>query len=126
MQVVHVSPKMFVVLPLQMQLLDKFPIEGGQKDPKQRIIPFLPGNAVGKALKIAETAVPQLLSLVLFVTILYKCLFPGSSYIQPWDTRPAPPPKIAGMVFRALRGSCISCSDSGWLVPCYTKGFDDF
>lgn len=28
---------------LQMQLLDKFPIEGGQKDPKQRIIPFLPG-----------------------------------------------------------------------------------
>ncbi|XP_036684592.1 SH3 and PX domain-containing protein 2A isoform X3 [Balaenoptera musculus] len=27
---------------LQMQLLDKFPIEGGQKDPKQRIIPFLP------------------------------------------------------------------------------------
>jgi hypothetical protein len=27
-----------------MQLLDKFPIEGGQKDPKQRIIPFLPGK----------------------------------------------------------------------------------
>lgn len=27
-----------------MQLLDKFPVEGGQKDPKQRIIPFLPGN----------------------------------------------------------------------------------
>lgn len=48
---------MFVVLPLQMQLLDKFPIEGGQKDPKQRIIPFLPGNAVGKALnKVAENS----------------------------------------------------------------------
>ena len=29
---------------LQMQLLDKFPIEGGQKDPKKRIIPFLPGE----------------------------------------------------------------------------------
>ncbi|KAM8841784.1 SH3 and PX domain-containing protein 2A-like, partial [Synchiropus picturatus] len=28
---------------LQMQILDKFPIEGGQKDPKKRIIPFLPG-----------------------------------------------------------------------------------
>lgn len=26
-----------------MQILDKFPIEGGQKDPKKRIIPFLPG-----------------------------------------------------------------------------------
>ncbi|KAJ3614902.1 hypothetical protein NHX12_018471 [Muraenolepis orangiensis] len=25
-----------------MQILDKFPIEGGQKDPKRRIIPFLP------------------------------------------------------------------------------------
>ncbi|KAI1234236.1 hypothetical protein IHE44_0003953 [Lamprotornis superbus] len=25
-----------------MQMLDKFPMEGGQKDPKQRIIPFLP------------------------------------------------------------------------------------
>lgn len=31
---------------LQMQLLDKFPLEGGQKDPKQRIIPFLPGNTL--------------------------------------------------------------------------------
>ncbi|XP_035848088.1 SH3 and PX domain-containing protein 2A-like isoform X3 [Sander lucioperca] len=27
---------------LQMRILDKFPIEGGQKDPKKRIIPFLP------------------------------------------------------------------------------------
>lgn len=32
-----------------MQLLDKFPIEGGQKDPKQRIIPFLPGKLWGGA-----------------------------------------------------------------------------
>lgn len=30
-----------------MQMLDKFPMEGGQKDPKQRIIPFLPGRQVG-------------------------------------------------------------------------------
>lgn len=30
--------------PIQMQILDKFPIEGGQKDPKKRIIPFLPGD----------------------------------------------------------------------------------
>lgn len=32
------------LFPLQMRILDKFPIEGGQKDPKKRIIPFLPGN----------------------------------------------------------------------------------
>lgn len=31
----------------QMQMLDKFPMEGGQKDPKQRIIPFLPGRTGG-------------------------------------------------------------------------------
>lgn len=33
----------------QMQMLDKFPMEGGQKDPKQRIIPFLPGRRVGSS-----------------------------------------------------------------------------
>lgn len=50
-------PNVFVLFPLQMQLLDKFPIEGGQKDPKQRIIPFLPGKAVGKALnKMGESS----------------------------------------------------------------------
>lgn len=32
----------------QMQILDKFPIEGGQKDPKKRIIPFLPGDTGGQ------------------------------------------------------------------------------
>lgn len=42
---------MFVLFPLQMQLLDKFPIEGGQKDPKQRIIPFLPGNVMAETLR---------------------------------------------------------------------------
>lgn len=33
-----------ILSPSQMQMLDKFPMEGGQKDPKQRIIPFLPGR----------------------------------------------------------------------------------
>ncbi|ETE69097.1 hypothetical protein L345_05103, partial [Ophiophagus hannah] len=36
---------------LQMQLLDKFPVEGGQKDPKQRIIPFLPVSSLQKLLE---------------------------------------------------------------------------
>lgn len=34
---------------MQMQILDKFPIEGGQKDPKKRIIPFLPGDHHSRA-----------------------------------------------------------------------------
>ena len=29
---------------LQNKLLDKFPVEGGDWDPAERIIPFLPGN----------------------------------------------------------------------------------
>lgn len=39
---VHVNRKTVV---FQMELLDKFPVEGGQKDPKRRIIPFLPGKS---------------------------------------------------------------------------------
>lgn len=39
---VHANRKTVV---FQMDLLDKFPVEGGQKDPKRRIIPFLPGKS---------------------------------------------------------------------------------
>ncbi|XP_057591781.1 SH3 and PX domain-containing protein 2A isoform X6 [Hippopotamus amphibius kiboko] len=45
---------------LQMQLLDKFPIEGGQKDPKQRIIPFLPGKILFRRSHIRDVAVKRL------------------------------------------------------------------
>jgi len=30
----------------QMTLLERFPAEGGQKDPSKRIIPFLPGKNI--------------------------------------------------------------------------------
>ncbi|XP_060097715.1 SH3 and PX domain-containing protein 2A isoform X2 [Heteronotia binoei] len=45
---------------LQMELLDKFPIEGGQKDPKQRIIPFLPGKILFRRSHIRDVAVKRL------------------------------------------------------------------
>ncbi|XP_046885705.1 SH3 and PX domain-containing protein 2A isoform X1 [Hypomesus transpacificus] len=45
---------------LQMQLLDKFPIEGGQKDPKKRIIPFLPGKVLFRRSHIRDVAVKRL------------------------------------------------------------------
>jgi len=41
----HIDVK-FLSIVFQMELLDKFPVEGGQKDPKRRIIPFLPGKQV--------------------------------------------------------------------------------
>ena len=47
--------KLFPLLMFQqMQILDKFPIEGGQKDPKKRIIPFLPGNSLLLQLQLSE------------------------------------------------------------------------
>uniref|UniRef100_A0A8C5KGA0 SH3 and PX domains 2B n=1 Tax=Jaculus jaculus TaxID=51337 RepID=A0A8C5KGA0_JACJA len=45
---------------LQMQMLDKFPMEGGQKDPKQRIIPFLPGKILFRRSHIRDVAVKRL------------------------------------------------------------------
>uniref|UniRef100_A0A493U3P2 SH3 and PX domain-containing protein 2A n=2 Tax=Anas TaxID=8835 RepID=A0A493U3P2_ANAPP len=53
-------PKAFLLFPLQMQLLDKFPIEGGQKDPKQRIIPFLPGKILFRRSHVRDVAVKRL------------------------------------------------------------------
>lgn len=43
-----------------MQILDKFPVEGGQKDPKQRIIPFLPGKILFRRSHIRDVAVRRL------------------------------------------------------------------
>uniref|UniRef100_A0A3P9N3N8 SH3 and PX domain-containing protein 2A n=1 Tax=Poecilia reticulata TaxID=8081 RepID=A0A3P9N3N8_POERE len=44
----------------QMQLLDKFPIEGGQKDPKKRIIPFLPGKILFRRSHVRDVAMKRL------------------------------------------------------------------
>ncbi|XP_062867191.1 SH3 and PX domain-containing protein 2B isoform X2 [Trichomycterus rosablanca] len=45
---------------LQMELLDKFPLEGGQKDPKRRIIPFLPGKILFRRSHIRDVAMKRL------------------------------------------------------------------
>lgn len=50
-----------------MQILDKFPIEGGQKDPKKRIIPFLPGNSLRHRLRLFEQA------LILIMYVWHLC-----------------------------------------------------
>ncbi|ROL46488.1 SH3 and PX domain-containing protein 2A [Anabarilius grahami] len=44
----------------QMQILDKFPIEGGQKDPKKRIIPFLPGKILFRRSHVRDVAMKRL------------------------------------------------------------------
>ncbi|KAL0964464.1 hypothetical protein UPYG_G00324190 [Umbra pygmaea] len=45
---------------LQMQILDKFPVDGGQKDPKKRIIPFLPGKVLFRRSQVRDVAVKRL------------------------------------------------------------------
>lgn len=54
----------------QMQILDKFPIEGGQKDPKKRIIPFLPGNSL-----LSEQTPILIMHAQLVNVSPYQCLF---------------------------------------------------
>uniref|UniRef100_A0A667XUU1 SH3 and PX domain-containing protein 2A n=1 Tax=Myripristis murdjan TaxID=586833 RepID=A0A667XUU1_9TELE len=57
---------------LQMQILDKFPIDGGQKDPKKRIIPFLPGKVLFRRSHIRDVAVKRLKHLDNYCKALMK------------------------------------------------------
>ncbi|KAM5169913.1 SH3 and PX domain-containing protein 2B [Mantella aurantiaca] len=66
---------------LQMQLLDKFPVEGGQKDPKQRIIPFLPGKILFRRSHIRDVAVRRLIPIDEYC----KALIRLPSYISQCD-----------------------------------------
>ncbi|XP_029376615.1 SH3 and PX domain-containing protein 2A-like isoform X4 [Echeneis naucrates] len=55
-----------------MRILDKFPIEGGQKDPKKRIIPFLPGKVLFRRSHIRDVAVRRLKHLDNYCKALMK------------------------------------------------------
>ncbi|XP_061602166.1 SH3 and PX domain-containing protein 2A isoform X2 [Cololabis saira] len=57
---------------LQMRILDKFPLEGGQKDPKSRIIPFLPGKVLFRRSHIRDVAVKRLKHLDNYCKALMK------------------------------------------------------
>uniref|UniRef100_A0A8C4NU42 SH3 and PX domain-containing protein 2A n=1 Tax=Dicentrarchus labrax TaxID=13489 RepID=A0A8C4NU42_DICLA len=57
---------------VQMRILDKFPIEGGQKDPKKRIIPFLPGKVLFRRSHIRDVAVRRLKHLDNYCKALMK------------------------------------------------------
>ncbi|XP_053188442.1 SH3 and PX domain-containing protein 2A-like isoform X1 [Scomber japonicus] len=55
-----------------MRILDKFPIDGGQKDPKKRIIPFLPGKVLFRRSHIRDVAVRRLKHLDNYCKALLK------------------------------------------------------
>ncbi|KAL4684469.1 hypothetical protein H8959_022163, partial [Pygathrix nigripes] len=60
---------------LQMQMLDKFPMEGGQKDPKQRIIPFLPGKILFRRSHIRDVAVKRLIPIDEYCKLMLANVF---------------------------------------------------
>ncbi|XP_033881064.3 SH3 and PX domain-containing protein 2A-like isoform X1 [Acipenser ruthenus] len=76
---------------LQMQILDKFPIEGGQKDPKQRIIPFLPGKILFRRSHVRDVAIKRLKPIDEYCRSLVRLppLISQSEYVlRFFETRP--------------------------------------
>ncbi|XP_010218667.1 PREDICTED: SH3 and PX domain-containing protein 2B [Tinamus guttatus] len=83
---------------LQMQMLDKFPMEGGQKDPKQRIIPFLPGKILFRRSHIRDVAVKRLIPIDEYCKALIQLppyISQCEEVLQFFETRPddLTPPK---------------------------------
>uniref|UniRef100_A0A8C5HUW8 SH3 and PX domain-containing protein 2A n=1 Tax=Gouania willdenowi TaxID=441366 RepID=A0A8C5HUW8_GOUWI len=76
---------------LQMRILDKFPIEGGQKDPKKRIIPFLPGKVLFRRSHIRDVAVKRLKHLDNYCKALMKLpslISQSEEVLQFFETKP--------------------------------------
>ncbi|XP_054245154.1 SH3 and PX domain-containing protein 2B [Indicator indicator] len=76
---------------LQMQMLDKFPTEGGQKDPKQRIIPFLPGKILFRRSHIRDVAVKRLIPIDEYCKALIQLppyISQCEEVLQFFETRP--------------------------------------
>ncbi|XP_076834993.1 SH3 and PX domain-containing protein 2A isoform X2 [Brachyhypopomus gauderio] len=57
---------------LQMKLLDLFPVEGGQRDPKKRLIPFLPGKVLFGRSQVRDVAMRRLKHLDHYCQILMR------------------------------------------------------
>ncbi|NXX22505.1 SPD2B protein, partial [Podargus strigoides] len=103
---------------LQMQMLDKFPMEGGQKDPKQRIIPFLPGKILFRRSHIRDVAVKRLIPIDEYCKALIQLppyISQCEEVLQFFETRPddLTPPKDTRV------GSCPPCAgaDSASVDP---------
>uniref|UniRef100_A0A3B5KS74 SH3 and PX domains 2A n=1 Tax=Xiphophorus couchianus TaxID=32473 RepID=A0A3B5KS74_9TELE len=76
---------------LQMRILDKFPIEAGQKDPKKRIIPFLPGKVLFRRSHIRDVAVKRLKHLDNYCNALMKLpssISKSEEVLKFFETRP--------------------------------------
>ncbi|XP_032885480.1 SH3 and PX domain-containing protein 2B isoform X2 [Amblyraja radiata] len=104
---------------LQMQLLDTFPVEGGQKDPKQRYIPFLPGKILFKRSHIRDVAVKRLKPIDEYCRALIRLpahISQCDEVLQFFETRPEDlnPPKEEP-VAKKKSGGDGTCADQFFL-----------
>ncbi|XP_077042535.1 SH3 and PX domain-containing protein 2B isoform X1 [Agelaius phoeniceus] len=98
---------------LQMQMLDKFPMEGGQKDPKQRIIPFLPGKILFRRSHIRDVAVKRLIPIDEYCKALIQLppyISQCEEVLQFFETRPddLSPPKEEPIGKKRSGADCAS------------------
>ncbi|KAM6916734.1 SH3 and PX domain-containing protein 2A-like isoform 2-T2 [Xenentodon cancila] len=100
---------------LQMRILDKFPIDGGQKDPKSRIIPFLPGKVLFRRSHIRDVAVRRLKHLDNYCKALMKLpshISQSEEVLKFFETKSEdlnPPPEDCGV--SGKRKSGLDTSD---------------
>lgn len=115
---------------LQMQMLDKFPMEGGQKDPKQRIIPFLPGKILFRRSHIRDVAVKRLIPIDEYCKALIQLppyISQCEDVVQFFETRPEDlnPPKEEPLGKKKLGGDFSSIDplvlDQYVVVAAYEK-----
>ncbi|KAL3971947.1 uridine kinase [Sarotherodon galilaeus] len=109
---------------LQMRILDKFPIDGGQKDPKKRIIPFLPGKVLFRRSHIRDVAVRRLKHLDNYCKALMKLpthISQSEEVLQFFETKSEDlnPPTDCVWLYGKIEKS--------WLTACFfpsTPGLD--
>ncbi|XP_069628860.1 SH3 and PX domain-containing protein 2B isoform X2 [Haliaeetus albicilla] len=107
---------------LQMQMLDKFPMEGGQKDPKQRIIPFLPGKILFRRSHIRDVAVKRLIPIDEYCKALIQLppyISQCEEVLQFFETRPddLTPPKEEPIGKKRSGWWFVSTSEEQGWVP---------
>uniref|UniRef100_A0A674HBC8 SH3 and PX domain-containing protein 2B n=1 Tax=Taeniopygia guttata TaxID=59729 RepID=A0A674HBC8_TAEGU len=96
-----------------LQMLDKFPMEGGQKDPKQRIIPFLPGKILFRRSHIRDVAVKRLIPIDEYCKALIQLppyISQCEEVLQFFETRPddLTPPKEEPIGKKRSGADCAS------------------
>uniref|UniRef100_A0A7N4PM45 SH3 and PX domains 2B n=1 Tax=Sarcophilus harrisii TaxID=9305 RepID=A0A7N4PM45_SARHA len=115
---------------LQMQMLDKFPMEGGQKDPKQRIIPFLPGKILFRRSHIRDVAVKRLIPIDEYCKALIRLppyISQCDEVLQFFETRPEDlnPPKEEHIGKKKSGWWFVSTADEqGWVPATCLEGQD--